>query len=65
MAQNEPRPKVAELSSTLHDLSPSNAINNPLSFVNDDNEDKMDASTLLLENESVFSNMATKIQIPK
>ena len=63
--QNEPRPKVAELSTHFHDLSPSNATHNPLAFVNDENDDKMDASTLLLDNENVFSSMETKIQIPK
>merc|ERR1712038_1159289 len=64
--QNEPRPKVADFETTYHDLHSNISISNPLTFVNDNVDEKIDANALLLENDeaNVFSSMETKIHIP-
>ena len=65
--QNEPRPKVADFESSYHDVHSNSSINNPLTFANDNVDEKIDANSLLLENggTNAFSSMETKIHIPR
>jgi len=65
--QSEPRSKVADFEPAYHDLHSNSSIHNPLTFVNDNVDEKIDANALLLENDgaNVFSSMETKIHVPR